>query len=127
MKIKIYPTSWEINLEAEIQQRRNLLGWQRDNIEIYIQGKTAHKFASEGQQRTAALALRAAEYIILRKHSSHHPLVLVDDVLGELDTARREALTSLLDPDCQLIITSTKTEEINRKKTVMKPATINLS
>jgi DNA replication and repair protein RecF len=127
LKIKIYPAPWQCNTAEEIQQQRNLIGWQRDAVEIYINGKAAQKFASEGQQRTAALALRAAEYTILRRHLDLNPLVLVDDVLGELDTARRRTLIELLDPTSQTIIAATEVDKTIRDALKQPHAEIRLA
>jgi DNA replication and repair protein RecF len=68
-------------------------------------GEPAATFASRGQQRTAALALRLAESRLLFARSGERPLLLLDDVLSELDAARRQHVLSSLEAE-QVLITS---------------------
>ena len=68
-------------------------GVHRDEIEIYIGEKSARNFASQGQQRSAVLALKFAEGEISREMTGQDPVYLLDDVLSELDGERREYVT----------------------------------
>jgi DNA replication and repair protein RecF len=67
----------------------------------------AAQFASEGQQRTIALALKLAQAQIFTENSENAPLLLIDDIFGELDTTRRHALLGHLPNDSQKIVTAT--------------------
>ena len=69
--------------------RATLAGPHRDDCEFSIDARAAREFASEGQQRSLAIALRMAEAGYLRDATGVHPVLLADDVLGELDPARR--------------------------------------
>ena len=70
--------------------------------------RTAAKdFASEGQQRSLVLALRLAQATWFLERSGVRPVLLCDDVLGELDPARRRKFWSAIDPESQVIATGT--------------------
>ncbi len=82
-----------------------LSGPHRDDLSMSIGGEPAAAFASRGQQRTAALALRLAEARLLRDRTGERPLLLLDDVLSELDESRRLSVLAAIDAD-QVLITS---------------------
>ena len=73
---------------AEIASKSCLAGVHRDDIEVFINDRDARKFASQGQARTAAIALKFAEREILQEDGDY-PLLLLDDVLSELDAPRQ--------------------------------------
>jgi DNA replication and repair protein RecF len=87
-----------------------LSGPHRDDLEILLSGKPARLFASQGQQRTTALALKLAEVQFLAKRLNENPILLLDDVLSELDLQRQAALLGLLDEHVQTFVTSTHAE-----------------
>ena len=93
--------------EKEFRQRRCLVGPQRDELDLRLQGLAASSFASEGQQRTLALALKLAQGAVLREQAGEEPLWLIDDVFGELDPSRRNALMRALPETAQKWITTT--------------------
>ncbi|MBF6600981.1 MAG: DNA replication and repair protein RecF [Dehalococcoidia bacterium] len=82
-----------------------LVGPHRDDLAMTLGGEPAATFASRGQQRTAALALRLAEARLIFERSGERPLLLLDDVLSELDASRRAHVLASLDAD-QVLITS---------------------
>ncbi|MEX0749787.1 MAG: DNA replication/repair protein RecF [Dehalococcoidia bacterium] len=82
-----------------------LSGPHRDDLSMILGGEAAAAFASRGQQRTAALALRLAEARVLAHRAGEQPILLLDDVLSELDQSRRASVLSAFDAD-QVIITS---------------------
>jgi DNA replication and repair protein RecF len=84
-----------------------VVGPHRDDFQFWLNDKPADLFASEGQQRTIAIALKLAEAKLLEAEFSKPPLLLLDDVFGELDTARRNRLFSALPVRGQRIITTT--------------------
>jgi DNA replication and repair protein RecF len=67
-----------------------LVGPHRDDVLFTLGGRSLAAFGSQGQRRTAVLALKVAEYAVMRERSGEAPLLLLDDVLSELD-ARRQA------------------------------------
>ena len=76
--------------DAEISSGRCLTGAHRDDLVILIDGISAREYASQGQTRTAALSLKLAEREIFMQDTGEYPVLLLDDVLSELDAARRE-------------------------------------
>lgn len=82
-------------------------GPHRDDLTLEINGREAALFASEGQQRALVLALRFGQLRDARACTHVAPVVLADDVLGELDPARRARFWSELDPDLQVFATGT--------------------
>jgi DNA replication and repair protein RecF len=90
----------------EARLRQTQAGPHRDDLLLTMNGAALGDFASEGQQRTAALALKMAQLNVITQESGRAPLLLIDDVFGELDTNRRNALFSLL-PAGQHFITTT--------------------
>lgn len=84
-----------------------LCGPHRDDIIIEIEGSAAKLYASQGQQRTAALALKLAELELAREQKGEWPVLLLDDVLSELDEKRRAGLLQHISGQTQTIITST--------------------
>lgn len=96
------------SLRAEEQrQRLTLAGPHRDDLDLALNGLNATAFASEGQQRSFAVALKVAQARVLETACGMPPLLLVDDVFGELDAHRRRALLALLPVGTQKILTTT--------------------
>jgi DNA replication and repair protein RecF len=91
----------------EARLRQTIVGPHRDDIELIVQGKNAQQYASEGQQRTIALALKIAQARIFQMEEGAPPLLLIDDIFGELDPARRNALLAHLPVDAQKLVTAT--------------------
>ena len=75
---------------AEIASRLCLSGPHKDDIEVLVNGRNARQFCSQGQVRTAALALKLAEREIHKNAVGEYPVMLLDDVLSELDVRRQE-------------------------------------
>ena len=93
--------------ESETRRGVTLAGPHRDDVKLMITGRSAKDFGSEGQQRTVALALKLAQGEVLRELGTRSPVYLIDDVFGELDLRRRNALMQLLPGDAQKLITTT--------------------
>jgi DNA replication and repair protein RecF len=93
--------------DDEARTRSTAFGPHRDDIGMQLNDLDATTFASEGQQRSFALALKLAQAQVLEHASGSAPLMLMDDVFGELDAHRRRALLSCLPPGTQKIITTT--------------------
>jgi DNA replication and repair protein RecF len=102
-------TLWEELERArgeEERRRVTFIGPHRDEVALSINGLEAGRFASEGQQRTIALALKLAQAEVLAAHGGA-PILLIDDIFGELDPGRRNALLRALPPASQKLITTT--------------------
>lgn len=83
----------------------SLYGVHRDDLSLLINGKSARSFGSQGQQRSAVLALKLAEGEVSKKRNGEYPVFLFDDVLSELDSARRAYVLSGT-KEKQILITS---------------------
>ena len=68
------------------------VGPHRDDVALQVDGRSARMYASQGQQRSTVLALKLAEASILMETLGERPVVLLDDVMSELDTARQDYL-----------------------------------
>ena len=93
--------------ERERRQRQSFVGPHRDDLLLSINGLSASEFASEGQQRTLALALKLAQGEALAAARGSLPVYLIDDVFGELDPGRRNAVLHALPAAAQKWITTT--------------------
>lgn len=93
--------------EKERRQRQSLVGPHRDDLVLEINGLAAGEFASEGQQRTLALALKLAQGQALAGARGNLPVYLIDDIFGELDPGRRNAVLRALPVAAQKWITTT--------------------
>jgi DNA replication and repair protein RecF len=81
------------------------VGPHRDDLEISLEGRDARRQASQGEQRSLALALRLAGHELVHQRRGVDPLLLLDDVFSELDPARSHRLLSLL-PAGQTLVTT---------------------
>ncbi len=102
-------------LASESEERRlrhTLVGVHRDELYLFLAGKPVVAFASEGQQRTIALALKLAQVRLLTEQTNAVPILLLDDIFGELDADRRQRLLAHLPAQAQKIITATSMREI---------------
>ncbi|MFZ9745921.1 MAG: DNA replication/repair protein RecF [Opitutaceae bacterium] len=106
------PAGWRRRLAEgrarDLAFRATLTGPHRDDVEVRIGGGVARDFASEGQQRSSVLALRLAQAAWFRERSGVAPIILADDVLGELDPGRRARFWSALPEEGQVIATGTQ-------------------
>ncbi len=76
--------------------RSTVLGPHRDELQLLLDGKPAGKFASEGQKRSIAIALKLAQAEYLTAIHGTPPILLIDDIMGELDAKRRAGFLPLL-------------------------------
>lgn len=86
----IYIKELEKNLQNEMKLRYTLSGIHRDDVNFYVNGMSARDFASQGQLRSIALALKLSEAEIIRRKNKTYPVVILDDILSELDHIRRD-------------------------------------
>lgn len=92
---------------AEIAMGATLIGPHRDDLEFSLNGSAARDYASQGQQRTIALALKLAEHEFLTMKLGRKPICLLDDVLSELDPARRTNLVEWFMDGSQCLVSLT--------------------
>lgn len=99
--------------EREHRYGTTLFGIHRDDIIFYLDEHKAKHYASQGQQRTIAIATILSQIEIIYKKRKEYPIVLLDDVLSELDAERRENMIRVLEQKTQLCITNTHPLELH--------------
>jgi DNA replication and repair protein RecF len=92
--------------EEQLRLRQTVVGPHRDDIDLFVDGMDAQLYASEGQQRTLALALKLGQARFLAE-GGDAPVLLIDDIFGELDPFRRARLFGSLPAGAQKFVTST--------------------
>ena len=92
-------------LDDDIARGHTTRGPHRDDLRIFLAGRDTRRQASQGEQRTLALALRLAGHQVVVERRRVSPVILLDDVFSELDAARSERLLALL-PGGQTIVTT---------------------
>lgn len=90
---------------SDVRRGLSTVGPHRDEVTFEINGLPARTHASQGEQRTLALALRLAAHQLITERTGSAPVLVLDDVLSELDDGRAEALLSHL-PVGQIVITT---------------------
>ncbi len=98
--------------QKDIDKGYTSVGPHRDDLEILINGISAKKFASQGQQRTISLSLKISEIEFIKKKTGEYPILLLDDVLSELDKKRKHKLLEEIENKVQTIITTTDLNDI---------------
>ena len=93
--------------DAERARKTSLVGPHRDDLLLELDGTSLAAYGSQGQQRTAVLALKVAEYRVLHERTDEAPLLLLDDVLSELDEARARAFLQAVGGFEQAFVTAT--------------------
>ncbi len=96
--------------QEEIARGMTLIGPHRDDVRFQVNGLDLHTYGSRGQIRTAMLALKLAEVGWLKERTGEWPVLLLDEVLAELDGARREDLLGRILQAQQAILTSADLE-----------------
>ena len=101
--------SFNDKLRYDMLTKSTNLGVHRDDLEILINGKDSKSFASEGQARTAVLALKLALINYIKEKTGIEPIVLLDDVFAALDNTRIVKITNYIKGFKQAFITTTST------------------
>ena len=96
--------------ESDYRLKYTHTGPHKDDIIISVDGVDVRAYGSQGQQRTAALAMKLAEMQLLTKVLGTSPILLLDDVFSELDESRRKKLIGALDGFQSIITTTDKTD-----------------
>jgi len=90
----------------DLRRGTSLVGPHRDDVAVWLNGAPSRTHASQGEQRTLALALRLGVHLLLTDRYSEPPLLLLDDVFSELDRFRTAALFDALPPGQALLTTA---------------------
>ena len=109
---KEYVAELENNLYTEMKLRYTVAGVHRDDVNFYINDMPARDFASQGQLRSAALALKLSEAEIIRRRNRTCPVVILDDILSELDHIRRGFVINNIDKS-QVFITCCNMDDLS--------------
>ena len=113
-----YLAALERTRASSIERGANLVGPQRDDLELCLDDKPARAFASQGQTRSLVLALKLAELLAARARGAR-PLFLLDDLSSELDRLRTGRLVQLLEElDLQCFVTTTEPDVVRAGTTV---------
>lgn len=114
-----YSVSYKIATETidevqpqEIKLAQNLYGAHRDEIEITLNDRSARRYASRGQARTAVACLKAIEAEFLARQLDRPPLVLLDDLLSELDEENAAVLFERLPKQSSVIATTIAAQKL---------------
>lgn len=95
------------NQQRDFLRKSTQRGIHRDDLEFFIDTKQAKSYGSEGQQRSLVLALRLAQWHHFREISKIQPIIMIDDVLGQLDPYRSQSFWRAIEPNTQVIATGT--------------------
>jgi DNA replication and repair protein RecF len=94
--------------QAELDRRVTLVGPQLDDLRITLStGVELRVFGSQGQQRTAALAMKLGLIEKIKDTRGEYPVLLLDDVMSEFDDSRKQALLTSLINSVQTFVTAT--------------------
>lgn len=102
--------------QQELRQYQTVVGPHRDEVKLALGGLPALDYCSEGQQRTIALALKVAQGEVLAELGGKVPIYLLDDIFGELDSQRRNALMELLPDQAQRLVTTTNIDWLSAEE-----------
>jgi DNA replication and repair protein RecF len=93
---------------ADLERRLTLVGPHRDDWRLSIDGLDARRYASQGEQRSLALAVRLAGHVVISDVIGEPPVLLLDDVFSELDETRANNLVAHM-PIAQALVTTAGT------------------
>ncbi len=104
---EIFLRKLEMRMNEEVSSRQCLMGIHKDDIAVILNGRNSRNFASQGQQRTLAICMKLGMIEFYREKTDQRAIVMLDDVMSELDSARRNQLIEIL-KDTQTFITTTE-------------------
>jgi DNA replication and repair protein RecF len=97
--------------QKDVEVRTTTVGPHRDEPNLLLDARDTRSRASQGEQRTAALALRIGAYRVIEEIRGHKPILLLDDVFSELDKTRAERVVSLIETG-QVFVTTARDDEV---------------
>lgn len=127
---KQYQNKFNQLKKEEIERGNSLLGPQKDDFIVKINGYNVRQFGSQGQQRTVALCLKLSYLEIINDEIGEYPILLLDDVMSELDQDRRSVLTEAIHKKIQTFITTTDinlVKGLDKNSQILKVKSGNLS
>lgn len=103
------------NYEKDIALKQTQIGIHKDDLLMYLDGRDAMVYASQGQQRSIVLSLKIGLLELIKKEIGEYPVLLLDDVFSELDSMRQTKLLNLIEGKVQTFLTSTHVENIHHQ------------
>ena len=103
---------YQKGFERDLRYLSTYYGIHKEDMKIFIDNKSAHQFASQGQQRTIVLSMKIALIELIKEEIGEYPILLLDDVLSELDDQRKTKLLDILNNRIQTFITTTSIDGI---------------
>jgi len=113
---------YKINYQRELHLGMTIFGPHRDDFQFIYQENDMKLYSSQGQQKSAVLAYKLATISIFNEKSGTKPVLLLDDIFGELDLKKKNRLLKYINTDIQSIITTTDLKNIS--KNALATATI---
>ena len=101
--------------DVDLRYQNTQVGPHRDDIAFIVNDLNVKTYGSQGQQRTAALSLKLSEIELVKEIIGDNPILLLDDVMSELDSSRRNSLLSSIN-DIQTIITCTGYDDFIKER-----------
>jgi DNA replication and repair protein RecF len=114
------PQAWSRAFHRALQENRrrernlgySLIGPHRDRLELELHGRSLRRYGSQGEMRSAAIALKLGQAELIYERTRERPVVLLDDIFSELDLRRTEALQALLHREHQLFIATARADDV---------------
>jgi len=103
---KLFLDKLSVIEKDEVSRGTTLVGPQRDDFDILLNNRDIHDFGSQGEQRSAVLALKLSEIYFIKVETGDFPVVLLDDFTSELDDAHIVSIIKSLPENLQMFITS---------------------
>ncbi|HOQ88556.1 MAG TPA: DNA replication/repair protein RecF [Candidatus Hydrogenedentes bacterium] len=94
--------------ENDLKSGATCRGPHRDDMRFQVDGQALEMFGSQGQQKSAALALRLAEANLTREESGEEPVLLLDEIFSDLDEQRTELVLEILPQSAQALVTTAR-------------------
>ncbi|NLW54904.1 MAG: hypothetical protein GXY99_08535, partial [Clostridiaceae bacterium] len=107
----IFYSRLQRSAEDDVFRGSSSIGPHRDDLDINLNEYPARTYASQGQQRSLVLSLKIAELLLLKELTGERPILLLDDVMSELDSKRREHLLQIVSGH-QVFMTGTDKEHM---------------
>lgn len=103
----------QAHLQAELDSMQCLSGPHKDDFAALLEGRPIKSFGSQGQTRTASIAIKLAEREIMKQDTGEEPVLLLDDVLSELDPLRQNFILNQIKTG-QVFITCCEKEKLTQ-------------
>jgi DNA replication and repair protein RecF len=99
--------------EYEFERKRSAIGPHRDDVQFFREGKAFRDFCSQGENKTLVIALKFLEWEYISNERKIKPILLLDDIFGELDEIRMSGLLDFLEVIGQAYITTTMQDKFD--------------